>query len=302
MPKVESLNNVNGQKRPIKWTKEHENLMVDWADKALCYRWLHSKSNEKYNSLNTWFTIPVIIMSTVTGTANFAQEKFPEATKNYVPMLIGGVNIIAGIITTVQQFLKISELNEAHRVASLSWDKFYRKIRIELAKSPDERLGITDFLKTCTEEFDRLMEISPNIDEIIIKKFQQTFQGKVKTDKKGVPILNNKQQLFETLKKPEICDVLESTERIVYKAPDKTTEMLDQKLDQLIELKQLENANMAVMNKFYYEFTSKYLREPNIEEMITNLSEDDSAISKEAIEKFLSSKQTNSVILTVNDK
>ena len=70
-------------------------------------------------------------MSTVTGTANFAQEKFPEATREYVPMLIGGVNIVAGIITTVQQFLKIGELNEAHRIASLSWDKFYRKIRIE---------------------------------------------------------------------------------------------------------------------------------------------------------------------------
>ena len=28
--------------------------------------------------MNTWFTIPVIIMSTLTGTANFAQDKFPD--------------------------------------------------------------------------------------------------------------------------------------------------------------------------------------------------------------------------------
>ncbi len=64
-----------------KWTKEHEKLFVEWADKALCYKWLHSKCNIKYNTYNTWFTIPVIIMSTLTGTANFAQEKFPENIK-----------------------------------------------------------------------------------------------------------------------------------------------------------------------------------------------------------------------------
>ena len=53
-------------------------------------------------------------------------------------MIIGGVNIIAGIAITIQQFLKISELNEAHRVSSISWDKFHRKIKVEHAKSPTE--------------------------------------------------------------------------------------------------------------------------------------------------------------------
>ena len=131
---------MSDQELAIKnWTKEHEKLFVEWADKALCYKWLHSKCNLKYNKLNTWFTIPVIVMSTLTGTANFAQEKFPDNVKEYAPMIIGCVNITAGIITTIQQFLKIGELNEAHRVAALSWDKFYRKIKVELSKSPSER-------------------------------------------------------------------------------------------------------------------------------------------------------------------
>ena len=53
-------------------------------------------------------------------------------------MLIGGINIIAGILTTIQQFLKITELNEGHRVSAISWGKFVRNKRI-LAKSPMER-------------------------------------------------------------------------------------------------------------------------------------------------------------------
>ena len=143
--------------KPSQWMKDHERILIDWADKAMCYRWLHAKSHTIFNKVNTYFTIPVIIMSTLTGTANFAAERVPEQYRGYYSMIIGFVNILAGIITTIQQFLKISELNEAHRVSSISWDKFYRRIKVELSKPPFERQNIYDFLKACTEEFDRLM-------------------------------------------------------------------------------------------------------------------------------------------------
>ena len=54
-------------------------------------------------------------------------------------MIIGGVNLTAGIITTIQQFLKINELNESHRVSAISWGKFQRNLHVELARAPSER-------------------------------------------------------------------------------------------------------------------------------------------------------------------
>ena len=156
---------VAKQSKPTTWTKDHEKILVDWGDKAMCYRWLHAKSHNIFNKVNAYFTIPVIIMSTLTGTANFAQDRVPEQFRGYYSMGIGFVNIIAGIITTIQQFLKITELNEAHRVSSISWDKFYRKIRVELSKPPNERQIVYDFLKACTEEFDRLMEVKEEKEE-----------------------------------------------------------------------------------------------------------------------------------------
>ena len=107
------------------WTVEHEQILVEWADKAMCYRWLHSKSNAMYSYLNAWYTIPVIVISTLTGTANFAQGRVPVMYQGAFAMIVGGFNILAGIITTIQQFLKITQLTEAHRVSSISWDKFY---------------------------------------------------------------------------------------------------------------------------------------------------------------------------------
>ena len=70
----QSLSDLSVNK-DIKWSTPHENILTDWADKAMCYRWLHSKANRKFYRLNALFTIPVIIISTLTGTANFAQDK-----------------------------------------------------------------------------------------------------------------------------------------------------------------------------------------------------------------------------------
>ena len=184
----------------VPWTEDHENILVEWADKAMCYRWLHGRSHQHYKKANAWYTIPVIIMSTLTGTANFAQDKFTGPTKEYVVVAIGAVNIIAGIITTIQQFLKISELNEAHRVSSLSWDKFYRNIKVELAKAPPERTPVIQMLKASKEEFDRLMETSPSISTKVTEEFKKEFSCPSRTKDDMQKELADKQHTFVSLR------------------------------------------------------------------------------------------------------
>ena len=116
----------------LEWSKENEDILAEWCDIAQCYKWLNIKAHQTYSRLHAWFTIPAITLSTITGTASFAQTSLPANMQVYAPMVIGTINIMIGILTTVQQYLKISELNEAHRVAGISWDKFDRNIRIEL--------------------------------------------------------------------------------------------------------------------------------------------------------------------------
>jgi hypothetical protein len=48
----------------FEWTVEHEHILAEWADKAMCYRWLHTRANSLYARLNAWYTIPCIIIST----------------------------------------------------------------------------------------------------------------------------------------------------------------------------------------------------------------------------------------------
>ena len=54
------------------WKEEEEGLLRQWADKSQCYQWMHTKAREIYQRKNAMYTIPVIILSTITGTANFA--------------------------------------------------------------------------------------------------------------------------------------------------------------------------------------------------------------------------------------
>ncbi len=45
---LEILEENNNQEETKKWQEYHENILIDWGDKALCYRWLHSKACSKY--------------------------------------------------------------------------------------------------------------------------------------------------------------------------------------------------------------------------------------------------------------
>ena len=79
------------------WTSEQENLLASWSERASGYRWLHSRSEKLYRKRNYAFTIPVIILSTLTGTANFAMDSFvPEEHKQMAMACVGGVNIFGG--------------------------------------------------------------------------------------------------------------------------------------------------------------------------------------------------------------
>jgi len=253
----------------VPWEQHHENIFIDWADKASCYKWLHTKSNIKYSKKRNMYTIPVIVLSTLTGTANFALERVPLEYRSECSIIIGSVNILAGIITTVSQFFKINELSEAHNISSISWDKFHRSIRIELIKSPEERIDVTYFMKTCRDEFDRLMETCPAIDNDIINEFKiKLTTGGDKTE------MSRKLKNFNKLIKPDIFDELISLKDTVYTRSEIKIDILDRdRITQEEIEKKKHMSRVKLVNNFVEVFKQKYSRKPSIDEILSNLTD-----------------------------
>ncbi len=160
------------------WSNEVEELLSEWAEKAGCFRWLHTRSEKKYRRRYYMYSIPVIILSTLTGTANFGMDSYiPESGQATATAVVGGLNIFAGILSTLQNFLKVAENMEANRAAGVAWSKLGRNISIELALDPKRRTKATDFLKLSRSEYDRLIEQSPIIDDDIVSQFKAEFDG-----------------------------------------------------------------------------------------------------------------------------
>jgi hypothetical protein len=154
------------------WKKTDENLLEEWADHGKSFRWMHEQARLKFWKRNIQFQVPVIILSTLTGAANFAQERVAPEYQGYYAITVGFFNIIAGIIATIQTFLKVSESLEGHRVASVAWGKYYHNVKTELQKEPEDREDVVDFMKYAKMEYEKLVEQSPPIPPAIVERLK----------------------------------------------------------------------------------------------------------------------------------
>lgn len=158
------------------WNEYHENILRQWGEAAACYRYMHHRSFLMYKKLSLRFNLPVIVLSTITGTANFAQTTLPASIQPAAPSIIGGLNLVAGLIATIMQFLKVNELMENHRTAALGHGSLSRNIRLQLALPRDERKkeGLK-FVEECKATYDSLLEQSPPIPKKILLNFEKEY-------------------------------------------------------------------------------------------------------------------------------
>lgn len=178
------------------WMKEQEVLLAKWSDYASCYRWLHDRTEKKLSAYNNAITIPVIVLSTVTGTASVGLTGLVGDVPNgekYGQITIGMVSLFTAILTTLGNFFRYAQNSEAHRVSAVSWGKFNRLIAVELAQKPDDRMDSLDFISLCRQDLDRLIEQSPQIPDDVIERFEVEFKNE------------------QDLERPDICNNLEHT-------------------------------------------------------------------------------------------
>ena len=217
----------NEEKRPkLIWSRNVEKLLSMWADLASCHKWMHEKSYRKFKTLNYYYSIPIIVLTTITGTISVGMTSlFPANAQQFAQIIVGSVNIVTGIITTLQNFFRYAQLSESHLNAFSGWSRLHRNIMIELNLERKSRKDASDFVKICRSEYDRLMEQQPLYPPEVVQEFKKKFgdikdlfipdiadnikhtypvDDSPKTPKKGEKMNTLKQKLLEKIKeKPE---------------------------------------------------------------------------------------------------
>jgi hypothetical protein len=186
MGKDEPDNDTEFGNRDITWNVHLERIISDEGERAECFSWLHTHAEKKFNRLNTMITLPVIVMSTIAGTASIGAQGLEngDASSKFINMGFGGLSLVVGVLNTISSYFSWAKRAEAHRISSITYNKIYRFILVELALPRNERMLAKDFLKTIREDLDRLNETSPAIPDNIIQMFKDKFEDSTPDVKK----------------------------------------------------------------------------------------------------------------------
>ena len=162
---------------PPRWLPQHCVILKTWAEIAASYQYLHLRAYISLAKSNKRFSIPIIVLSTLCGSASLSTSSLPEDWQAMAPSVIGALSICTGVLGTIQEFLKISERESGHRVASLQYGSLARGIRAELSMPVADRSQHgKDYIIHTKEQLDRLAMDSPQVPMPIITSFSKKFK------------------------------------------------------------------------------------------------------------------------------
>lgn len=174
--------------RHIHWSSSLEELIAAEGEKCRGLAWINQRCEVFYSKQNNFIAIPVIILSTLSGTASVGSSALFEGETKLSSIVIGLVAIGVGILNTIQNYFAFSRKAESHRIAYLHYGKLFSTIRVELSLPRDERMLPQDILKALRESMERLAETTPSPPLHVLEEFNKKFQHEDKTISRPVEV------------------------------------------------------------------------------------------------------------------
>uniref|UniRef100_A0A6C0KDK5 SMODS and SLOG-associating 2TM effector domain-containing protein n=1 Tax=viral metagenome TaxID=1070528 RepID=A0A6C0KDK5_9ZZZZ len=160
-------------KKKVKWTEEQERLLINWAEKASGYAWLHNKSVTHYKYKNLYISGPACVCAYIAGATSLIST---NESGDWESKFVGLFSILAGILTNLQEVFTFKELSEQHRISGLQFSSFFRDISVEMSLHPDHRKDPIEYITLKRMEFDKLLEQSPITPKVILNHFDKKFK------------------------------------------------------------------------------------------------------------------------------
>jgi hypothetical protein len=160
----------------VSWSSQIEDLVALEGERCLGLAKLHKRCEDLASSKNNVIQIPVIVLSTLCGTASVGSSALFGGSA-FAPTIIGLVSIGVGILNTVGSYFGYAKKSEAHRIAHLQYSKLFSQLNVELSLPRSERASAEAVLKNLRDTMERLAEVTPSIPDEIIVEFNKKYES-----------------------------------------------------------------------------------------------------------------------------
>ena len=166
--------------KDIGYSRQLESLLKDEAEIAESLSVLHRLSYTRYNMFGSIVSIPIIVISSITGYMTALDMGWDNSS-----VFLGSLSILVGIIRSIEAYFAWGKRSENHRISSLQYAKTNKLIAVELALQAEDRIAAKDLLNIIKQDLQTLAEYAPMLDDVVIQKFKDLY-GKYPTKKSNL--------------------------------------------------------------------------------------------------------------------
>ena len=167
----------------MEWSPSLEQLLAKYCDESQVREALHRKAYYSYKKLLSWFQIPLIIGSALSGSLQFLSKSFPDI-ENHLITGTASLSIVVSVVSAIMSYLKIGESMIKNETSLVEWQNFHNTLQHQLNLQRQDRLEPEKFMEWVKQSYDRLFEISPVCNQRFIsqtkKKIRKTASGQFK--------------------------------------------------------------------------------------------------------------------------
>jgi hypothetical protein len=164
----------------MEWSPSLEQLLAKYCDESQVRESLHRKAYYFYKKLLSWFQIPIIVGSALSGSLQFLSKSFPDI-ENHMVTGTASLSIMVSLLSAVMSYLKIGESMTKNEISLVEWQNFHNTLQHQLSLQRHDRLEPAEFMKWVKAQYDRLFEISPVCNQKFItqtkKKIRKIASG-----------------------------------------------------------------------------------------------------------------------------
>ena len=140
-----------------------EKLLSDWYHQASINRDINAKRAEFNKQLHYWLGIPVVIFSSIVGSAAFTQIN--QTGNNKIRVIAGLLSIAAAVLAGLQTFLGFGGSAEKYRAVGIGYEQLANEIEKLQALPVNLRGGLSDRINSLENRLNALAQGSPDIPD-----------------------------------------------------------------------------------------------------------------------------------------